>query len=123
MVGTMRAFDFFTTYLPLLHIYHYYIFTITHFTHYSLYTLHITHFLNRLLFYNTVSHLNNKMSFPAAPKNSPTLPLSEDEIAKREHKQQVYTTARNRAFEILFIDIVRRFTDTDRKSTRLNSSH
>ncbi len=54
------------------------------------------------------------MSFPAAPKNSPTLPLSEDEIAKREHKQQVYTIARNRAFEILFIDIVRRFTDTNK---------
>jgi hypothetical protein len=54
------------------------------------------------------------MSFPAAPKNSPTLPLSEDEIAKRDHKLQIYTVARNRAFEILFIDIVRRFTDTNK---------
>lgn len=36
MVGIMRAFDFFTTHLPLLT--YYYSITTTHFTHY---TLHI----------------------------------------------------------------------------------
>ena len=39
MVGTMRAFDFFTTYLPLL-TYYYSLTT----THLLLLTLHITHY-------------------------------------------------------------------------------
>lgn len=74
MVGKMRAFDFFTyiyytfttTHLPL-HIY-YYLLTTTYLlllTYYSHYTLHITHFLNRLLFYNTVSHLKQQDVFPS----------------------------------------------------------
>ena len=82
MVGKMRAFDFYLYLLHLpLHIYHY-TFTITYLLlltyYYLLTTLHITHytFLNRLLFYNTVSHLKQQDVFPKfAPKNSPTLPL------------------------------------------------
>jgi len=52
------------------------------------------------------------MSFPSAPKSAIPLALSSDELLERERKQQIYLIARNRAFDILYIDIVRRFTDT-----------
>jgi len=63
------------------------------------------------------------MSFPSAPKASSPPSLSSEELAQREQKHQIYLTARNRAFDILYIDIVRRFTDSNKHKVHHNDLH
>ena len=63
------------------------------------------------------------MSFPAAPKSLSPAPLSSEELAQREQKQQIYLTARNRAFDILYVEIVRRFTDSNKHTVPHDDLH
>ncbi len=63
------------------------------------------------------------MSFPAAPKSLSPVPLSSEELAQREQKQQIYLTARNRAFDILYVEIVRRFTDSKKHTVPHDDLH